>query len=194
MSTKRSTPAKGSKGKRAITREWRELAFVRGVLEGLSQTEAARRAGYTGTDEIVASSASRLAARESVRNEIARQRAILEAKSTMTREARLAAVEEIITNPRTEPRDRLKALELRARMGADFVERRQIEGAVQVTGPVRVEVTLSVEQAREEARRGIEHGTATATNPQPAGAPPGPAAGAAAGWTDDARDAAGRAR
>lgn len=180
----RATKGKPSKtaaasGRGAYT--WRELAFIRALLEGSSQIDAARRAGYTGADSSIASLASRLVASKRIADELARQRAILEAKSTMTREARLAAVEEIITNPRTEPRDRLKALELRARMGADFVERRQIEGAVQVTGPVRVEVTLSVEQAREEARRGIEYGTATATNPQPAGAPPGPAAGAPAG-------------
>lgn len=150
------TKAKGKTGPKPHVLTEAELAFVRAVLEGLTQTEAARRAGYRGNDVALATSGSRLARKPSVIAELARRRAILDAKSNMTREARLALVEQMVLDTKLEPRDRLKALELRAKMGGDFVERRQHEITGPAAGPMKVEVVLSLERAEELARKAFD--------------------------------------
>jgi hypothetical protein len=135
-----------------------ELAFIRARLEGLSQLEAMRRAGYGGTETTLTTSGCRLEAKPRIQAELARRRAILDAKSNMTREARLALVEQMIVDPALEPRDRLKALELRAKMGGDFIERRQIENTGPAGGPVKVEIVMTRSELHEEAKNGMGNG------------------------------------
>lgn len=146
------------RGRRVEVLSEQQLAFVRAVLEGLTYTEAARRAGYSGSDDALATSGSRVARKPHVAQEIARQRAILDGKSNMTREARLAIAEQMILDPKLDARERLKALELRAKMGGDFIERRQIENTGPAGGPVQIEVKLTTERAIALARKAIEDG------------------------------------
>lgn len=142
--------------RRGVKLEERERAFVRLVLAGHSQTEAARRAGYRGTDGALAAVGSRLAARPKIATELARIRALDDAKSSQSREARMAMLEDFARDSALEPRDRIKALELRAKMAGDFLERKQVELTGPAQGPVRIEIVMTPEQRREHARRNLD--------------------------------------
>lgn len=114
---------------------------MRALLEGLTQVEASRRAGYQGNGDVLATTGARLARRPRIAAELLRRRAILDMKSNMSRETRLAMLEQIALDPTVRTRDQLKALELRAKMAGDLVERRQVEQSGPNGGPVVHEVT-----------------------------------------------------
>jgi phage terminase small subunit len=106
----------------------RQLAFVRAYAETGNATEAARRAGYAGDDATLGVTGHRLLKNDKVGAELAKH-------AKKAEKASIASVEEcfelwstLMRDEDLEPRDRLKASELRAKAAGVFIEKREVSG------------------------------------------------------------------
>jgi len=120
----------------------RQAAFVRAFVETGNQTEAYRRA-YGATGRTAEAAASRLMRNGKVAAEVAKH-------AKKAEKASIASVEELhefwttlMRDDGLEPRDRLKASELRAKAAGVFVEKREVSGPG--GGPQQVDASISVE-------------------------------------------------
>lgn len=113
----------------------RQQAFV-DAYDGNGVT-AARKAGYTGSDAALATSASRLLRhaevsaaikRRNVVVEKARSQAIEQAGRIATRAERQALWTQVMENTKERTIDRLRAAELLGRSEADFTEKVLVQG------------------------------------------------------------------
>lgn len=100
--------------------------------------EAARKAGYTGSPETLAVTASKLLRVPKVAEAIAKRRQAKTARLIASREERQEFWTLVMKDAGEEMRERLKASELLGRSEADFIER--IAGAD--GGPVQVGITI----------------------------------------------------
>lgn len=107
---------------RALTRK--ETAFVEAYCGGANQTQAARIAGYGGSDAVLGSKASGIIRRPHVRAAIRAYFAQREQASVMSRDERERMLSEIARASGefkgTSIAFRVRALELLARMNGDF--------------------------------------------------------------------------
>jgi phage terminase small subunit len=131
-----------------VTLNARQAAFVRAYAETGNATEAARRAGYTGTAHALEVTGSRLLRNAAVAAELRKHAKKAEKASIATVEELHEFWTTLMRNDELEPRDRLKASELRAKAAGVFVEKREVSGP----GGGPQQVTLTVEQAQAGAR------------------------------------------
>ena len=95
-------------------------------------TEAARRAGYKGSDATLAQTGAQLLRKPEIRSAIdARTQASL-AGPIATREQRQTFWTRVMNDELEKMEARLKASELLGKSQADFVERRQLEGSLTI--------------------------------------------------------------
>ena len=104
-------------------------------------TDAARAAGYTGTDGALAVSASKLLKLPKVREAIDARRARENSGLIASRAERQEFWTKVMKAEESEMRDRLKASELLGRSEADFVDRTELTGAD--GGPVEVSISIN---------------------------------------------------
>lgn len=91
-------------------------------------TDAARLAGYSGNDDVLAVTAHRLLRNTKVRAAIEARLETSMGPLIANREERQQLWTEIMSDPRFEARDRLKASELLGKSQADFTERHEHSG------------------------------------------------------------------
>lgn len=120
-------------------------------------TEAARLAGYTGTDAALRVTASRLLANGSIATAIQQRHAVEESRLIADRQKRQAFWTTVMQDKDEEMRTRLRASELLGRSEADFVERHEHTGAQ--GGPIEMSASerslklaglLSIANARRD--------------------------------------------
>lgn len=91
-------------------------------------TDAARKAGYTGTDDAIRVTASRLLAKPNIAAAIKARQEVPRARRIATREDRQAFWTETLLDKTQRMADRLKAAELLGRSEADFTEKLIVKG------------------------------------------------------------------
>ncbi len=131
----------------------RQRKFVNAMLETGNQTESARRAGYTGSDETLAVTGSQL-----IRNP--KVAAALEAKEALLESSAVASQAELrefwtssmrgVEQADMSMRDRLKASEMLGKAKAMFVDRKEVGGVN--GGAIEQRVVVQVEDAKKVAR------------------------------------------
>lgn len=95
-------------------------------------TQAARAAGYTGSDATLAVTASDLLRNPNVASAIQKRQAPKKKGLIASREERQAFWTRVMRSKSFEPRDRLKAAELLGKSEADFTEKVKHEGALPI--------------------------------------------------------------
>jgi phage terminase small subunit len=104
----------------------KQQAFVEAFAG--NATDAARIAGYGGSDVALAVTGSRLLRTAKVRAAIDARQAPMTVKRIATREERQAFWTETMCNPKLELAQRLRASELLGKSNADFIERVEVAG------------------------------------------------------------------
>lgn len=131
----------------------RQKRFVLAFRECGNATEASRRAGYTGGEAALAVTGSRMLRLPKVRAQLDK----LEAQATSKGIADADEINEfwttVMRDAGAEPRDRLKASELRAKAAAMFIER--VEQSGPGGKPIGV-VVLSIEDALSGANEEVK--------------------------------------
>jgi phage terminase small subunit len=128
----------------------RQRAFVRHYRECGNATEAYRRAGYDARGNSAEVNAHRLLRSPKVAKELARYEAKAERKSIATVDECFELWTALMRDDAIEPKDRIKASELRAKAAGAFIERREITGA----NGGALEVRFSIDAAAAGARDG----------------------------------------
>jgi len=128
----------------------RQAAFVRAFVETGNQTEAYRRA-YGATGRTAEAAASRLMRNGKVAAEVAKHAKKAEKASIATVEELHEFWTTLMRDDGLEPRDRLKASELRAKAAGVFVEKREVSGPG--GGPQQTQVVIARDEALAIARR-----------------------------------------
>jgi acyl-CoA reductase-like NAD-dependent aldehyde dehydrogenase len=90
----------------------RRRAFAEHLATGISQTEAARRAGYTGTDESLGNTASRLMKNDEVRQWLDAAREKASTARIMTAQQRREHLTRIAQTEMSEHRDQISAIKV----------------------------------------------------------------------------------
>lgn len=110
----------------------REIRFVEHYLVNPNGTKACRAAGYRGSDNVMAVQARRLLRKAHVV-------ALLAERAKPASEARIASAEsirtfwtEMVNDQKADPKDRLKASELLGKTMGLFLEKRQIDGKLEI--------------------------------------------------------------
>jgi len=101
------------------------------LYEG-NATEAARRAGYGGSDETLATQGWYLLRNPEVRAAIDARLLEGSVRRIATREERQAFWTEMMLNPLAKDADRLRAAELLGKSQADFIDRVQHDGVMSI--------------------------------------------------------------
>lgn len=96
-------------------------------------TEAARLAGYSGSDAVLAVTAHDLLRNPKVAAALEARRKAPSAKRIASREERQAFWTSVLDDPNAAMNDRLRASELLGKSEADFVERHQHSGGVSIS-------------------------------------------------------------
>jgi phage terminase small subunit len=130
----------------------RQRAFVEAYAG--NATDAARKAGYKGSDATLSVTGHYLLRNPKVREAIEKRTSRDSAKRIATREERQEFWTRVMRDDKAEMRDRLKASELLGKSGADFIERHQHEGSV----GVRVLSGLDADEVLKLARRLLSDG------------------------------------
>lgn len=91
-------------------------------------TDAARKAGYTGTDDAIRVTASRLLTNPNIVAAIKARQEVPRARRIATREDRQAFWTDVLLDEKQRMADRLKAAELLGRSEADFTEKLIVKG------------------------------------------------------------------
>lgn len=125
----------------------RQRGFVLGIIAHGNATRAAESQNYSAP----AVTGSKLLRNPKVVAALSALRKPRELAALSTREERLAFFASVFRDERQSTKDRLKAAELAAKAGGDFVERLAISGDNERPA---VQVTLSREEAVRLARRG----------------------------------------
>jgi len=134
-----------------MTLNARQAAFVRAYVETGNATEAARRAGYTGTAHALEVTGSRLLRNAAVAAEVVKHAKKAEKASIATVEELHEFWTTLMRDDGAEMRDRLKASELRAKAAGVFVEKREVSGPG--GGPQQTQVVIARDEALAIARR-----------------------------------------
>lgn len=113
----------------------REQKFVH-VYDG-NGVEAARTAGYAGSNHVLAVQASRLLRKEEIRRAIALRTELEVERHILNREERQELWTRLALDEELEASDRLKALELLGKSQADFTERLEVKGELTLAELVR---------------------------------------------------------
>jgi hypothetical protein len=110
--------------------------FAEGVASGLSAM-AAYRAAYPGAKEnSVNANAARLIGKDGIKSEIERLRKMAEGPILLTLERKLGFLSYVVLEGDCKMQDRLRALDLHAKLSGEMNER------LQVSGDVKVKVTI----------------------------------------------------
>ncbi|HYE07684.1 MAG TPA: terminase small subunit [Planctomycetota bacterium] len=111
----------------------RQLRFVEHYLADPNATKAAKKAGYTGTDAVLASTGHQLLRNPKVAE-------VLAGRGKPAHEAAMSEADEIrafwkatMRDKQQDPKDRLKASELLGKVNAMFVEKTKHEGELTIT-------------------------------------------------------------
>lgn len=91
-------------------------------------SDAARAAGYTGTDEAIRTTACRMLKKPHIAAAIQSREKTRATKTIATREQRQEFWTETMNDVAAELRDRLKASELLGKSEGDFIERHEMSG------------------------------------------------------------------
>ena len=108
----------------------RQKAFVAAYAG--NGVEAARAAGYSGSDEALAVAASRLLRFDKVAEALRARETKRDSKRIATREERQAFWTEVFHDSEQNILARLKASELLGKSEADFIERQRHEGSITI--------------------------------------------------------------
>ncbi len=137
-------------GKRNTTLDLRQRKFIELYLESGNQTQAYVAAGYTANLKSASVQASRLLAKPSIRDEVARRTAELTVRYGLGAERILREVATIALVPVEElelkGNDKLKALELLARLNSMFPSDR-VELSGLGGGPIETAVSHKIDIA-----------------------------------------------
>jgi phage terminase small subunit len=118
--------------KRAQKLNQGQKAFVQHYKASGNATQAARAAGYKGSDETVAVTGSRMLKLAKVQRALAEVTKKDEDKRIATAEQIQQLWTEVLNNPKVSLGDRLKASELLAKTQGQFIKRVQNDGKVTV--------------------------------------------------------------
>jgi phage terminase small subunit len=122
-----------AKAKKGAALNPRQLAFVEHYLADPNATKAARKAGYTGSDETLATTGARMLRNAKVAELLAGRQAKA-SDERMTRAQKIQAFwEATMEDPKTDPQHRLKASELLGKVEGLFVEKTKHEGQLEIT-------------------------------------------------------------
>jgi phage terminase small subunit len=132
----------------------RQTAFVNAYTSGPTlgnATQSARKAGYTGSDEVLAVTGHDLLRNPKVSGELQKRAAKAVRKSTLDAAEKRELLAQFARDGEAPLRDRIKSIEVHAKMDGDFIEKREISGP----GGGPVELGYSKDVARAELERRI---------------------------------------
>lgn len=115
----------------------RQLRFCELIVGGASATSAYKQAGYVGKGNTAESTASKLLRNPKVQARIAELRKPITKKILMSKDRKREILLEIVTDPKTKQADRMRAIEIDAKLAGDFAP----EQHVVETGPNTLEST-----------------------------------------------------
>lgn len=95
-------------------------------------TQAAREAGYSGSDETLATAGTRLLRNDEIRSALTKRETTASKGPIATRAERQAFWTKVVDDPAVKMTDRLKASELLGKSEADFVDRLEHSGNVRI--------------------------------------------------------------
>ena len=114
--------------------------------------KAFERAGYAAKPSSLRSNAYRLRNQPWIQAAIMRRRAALAEKRTLTREEKVAILEDIARSPRNEPRDRILAIRMHSQMVGDMPAGDPSRAADRLTAAALKSLTMA--ELIEQANRG----------------------------------------
>lgn len=125
----------------------KQKRFARGIVEGKSNSEAYKDAGYcrNGNATTIFTNAYHLKNEEKIQAEIARLRSLAEKRAILNREERQALLTEIAVEKKNDMPDRLRAMDQLNRMSGDYTD------TIRTTVNAKVEMTYAERLATMKA-------------------------------------------